>query len=166
MDSETFTIRQVAKQTGVSSKTLRYWESVRLLPQPSRNYNNYRLYKPDVVQRVAFIQKAKSIGFTLAETQQLFELAKRKGTACPEVVKWTDKKIQVLEQQITLLSQLRDRLMVYQKEWKKKRSCPPLSVLEVCCLIEAIPLVPLRKGGEPHAIPLQRLARNTGRHAD
>lgn len=166
MDSETFTIRQVAKQTGVSSKTLRYWESVGLLPQPSRNYNNYRLYKPDVVQRVAFIQKAKSVGFTLAETQQLFELAKRKGTACPEVVKWTDKKIQVLEQQIILLSQLRDRLMVYQKEWKKKLSCPPLSVSEVCCLIEAIPLIPLRKGGETHAIPTKSRAQHGDRHAD
>lgn len=56
------TILQLNRRTGVSSKTLRYWESVGLLPRPDRNYSNYRLYKPEAVQRVTFIQKAKSLG--------------------------------------------------------------------------------------------------------
>lgn len=160
-----FTIRQLTRQTGVSSKTLRYWESVGLLPRPDRNYNNYRLYKPAAVQRVTFIQKAKSLGFTL-EIRRLFDTAQRKGTACSDVVKWTEEKIQALEQQISLLAKLRGRLMAYQKEWKKKLSCPPLTTSEVCCLIESLPLIPCKKGGDPHALSRQSSSRTIARHPD
>ncbi len=166
MDSRALTIRQLAKQTRASSKTLRYWESVSLLPRPDRNYNNYRLYKPEVVQRVTFIQKAKSVGFTLAEIRQLFDVAERKGTACPDVVKWTEEKIRALEQQISLLSKLRERLIAYQREWRKKLSCPPLTTSEVCCLIESLPLVPSKKGGDIHALSRQSHSRTVARHPD
>lgn len=160
------TIRQLTRQTVVSSKTLRYWESVGLLPRPDRNYNNYRLYKPEAVQRVTFIQKAKSLGFTLVEIARLFDTAQREGTACSDVVKWTEVKIQALEQQIRLLSKLRGKLMAYQKEWKKKRSCPPLTTSEVCCLIESLPLIPVKKGGDPHALFRQSSSRTVTRLPD
>jgi len=168
MDTEPLTIRQVATRTGVSSKTLRYWEEVGLLPKASRNYHGYRFFHHDVMQRIGFIQKAKSLGFTLAEIRMLFDIAKRRGTACPDVLRWTEQKIQLLERQITLLSELRNRLRAYQKEWNKnkRRSCPPLSDSEVCCLIEAIPPILPKKGGEAHELSLQRLARNTGRSSD
>ena len=168
MDTEPLTIRQVATRTGVSSKTLRYWEDVGLLPKATRNYHGYRLFHHDVVQRIGFIQKAKSLGFTLAEIRTLFDIAKKRGTACPDVMRWTEQKIQLLERQISLFSQLRNRLRAYQKEWNKnkRRSCPPLSESEVCCLIEAIPAILPKKGGQAHEIALQRLARNSGRSFD
>ena len=168
METEPLTIRQVAQRTGVSSKTLRYWEDVGLLAKAARNYHGYRLFHHDVVPRIGFIQKAKSLGFTLAEIRTLFDTAKKRGTACPDVLHWTEQKIQLLERQISLLSQLRNRLRAYQKEWNKnkRRSCPPLSASEVCCLIEAIPPILPKKGGEAHAVPLQRLVRNTGRSSD
>lgn len=81
MGGEVLTIRQVAKQTGVSSKTLRYWESAGLLPPAQQNYNNYRLYGPAVSQRVTFIRKAKSVGFTLAEIR-----ARRTGSGLDFVI--------------------------------------------------------------------------------
>ena len=168
MDTEALTIRQLAQRTGVSSKTLRYWEEVGLLAKAARNYHGYRLFHHDVVPRIGFIQKAKSLGFTLAEIRTLFDTAKKRGTACPDVLHWTEQKIQLLERQISLLSQLRNRLRAYQKEWNKnkRRSCPPLSASEVCCLIEAIPPILPKKGGEAYAIPLHRVTRNTGRSAD
>ena len=168
MDTEPLTIRQVATRTGVPSKTLRYWEDVGLLPKATRNYHGYRLFHHDVVQRIGFIQKAKSLGFTLAEIRTLFDIAKKRGTACPDVMRWTEQKIQLLERQISLFSQLRNRLRAYQKEWNKnkRRSCPLLSESEVCCLIEAIPAILPKKGGEADEISLQRLARNTDRSSD
>lgn len=168
MDTEPLTIRQVATRTGVSSKTLRYWENMGLIPKAARNYHGYRLFHHDVVQRIGFIQKAKSLGFTLAEIRTLFDIAKRRGTACPDVLHWTEQKIQLLERQISLLSQLRNRLKAYQKEWNrnKRRSCPPLSDSEVCCLIEAIPPILPKKGGVAHEISPQHLARHTGRTSD
>jgi DNA-binding transcriptional MerR regulator len=164
MDFEMLTIREVARQTGVSSKTLRYWEGVRLLPRAIRNYNGYRLYKPEVIKRVMFIRKAKGLGFTIAEIRELFHLAGRKSTVCADVARWTAQKIQNIERQLTLLSQLRDRLIAHQKEWKKRLPCPPLSPSEICCLIDALPINSAKEGGEALAILRKPLTRYAGRH--
>ena len=139
-DSEWLTIREVSKRTQVPSKTLRYWEEIDLLLRPKRSSHDYRLYPPEVLERVTFIQKAKSVGFTLGEIRNLFRLAKQKRATCADVVSWAGQKIRALEEQIELLSQMHDRLIAYQKKWKSKLPCPPLSANEICCLIEGLPL--------------------------
>jgi len=81
MENHTLTIRDLARTTGVSSKVLRYWESRGLLP-------DYRLYPHSAVRRVQFIQKAKSIGFTLSEIKWLFDIAKERRANCAAVIEW------------------------------------------------------------------------------
>ena len=61
-------IRQLAREAGVSSKTLRYWETRGLLPPPRRTHTNYRLYGETDLERVLFIRKAQSLGLTLARS--------------------------------------------------------------------------------------------------
>ena len=140
------TIREVSKRTQVPSKTLRYWEEIGVLLKPKRSSHDYRLYPPEVLERVAFIQKAKSVGFTLTEIRNLFQLAKQKRATCADVVSWAGQKIRTLEDQIALLSQIHDRLIAYQKEWESKLPCPPLSANEICCLIEGLPLKQSEEG--------------------
>lgn len=140
MSVKELTIRQLARKTGVGSKALRYWESVRLLPRPRRNYNNYRIYDEGAVQRVQFIRKAKSLGFTLSEIRGIFELCRAHGAPCEEVVDWAGKKISALETQIEALVQLRKRLVLHHRKWKRQSGCPPMSPNEICCLIEEVPL--------------------------
>ncbi len=86
MPEELLSIQQVSKKAGVSSKTLRYWETLRLLPQPRRTQTNYRLYTPSDLDRVIFIRKAKSLGFTLSEIRRIFELCHDRNIPCEEVV--------------------------------------------------------------------------------
>ncbi len=139
MDSDTLTIRELATETGVSSKALRYWESRGLLPKPGRTHTGYRVYPADVVQKVQFIRKAKSIGFTLSEIRSLIGIAKEKGTPCEGVYAWVSRKLVALDQQIALLTKLRAELQQHQRRWRGKLPCPPLSANEICCLIEELP---------------------------
>ena len=123
---QTMTISALAKRTGVSSKALRYWESLGLLPVASRSHTGYRLFDSEAAQRVEFIRKAKSIGLTLAETSKIMELARRGHNPCLQVTKWAEERLELLGQQIQFLSALRQRLLRFQQRSKKKLPCPPL----------------------------------------
>lgn len=140
MPEPTLTIRQLSQRTGVSSKTLRYWEGLGLLPKPARTHTNYRLYTRLDQDRVTFIRKAKSLGFTLSEIRRIFELCRDRFAPCEEVVDWAGKKIGTLEAQIQTLTQIQKRLIRYHRKWKVQGACPPMSPGEICCLIEAVPV--------------------------
>ena len=139
MDRDTLTIRELAAEAGVSSKALRYWESRGLLPKPGRTHTGYRVYPIGVVQKVQFIRKAKSIGFTLSEILSLFALTKQKGAPCEAVDAWASRKLEALDRQIALLTQLRNQLQRHRRRWRGRLPCPPLKPNEICCLIEELP---------------------------
>jgi MerR family redox-sensitive transcriptional activator SoxR len=64
------TISQVAKQAGIRASAIRYYESVGLLPPP-RRVSGQRRYQADILRRVAFIQTAQAVGFSVADMQAL-----------------------------------------------------------------------------------------------
>ena len=66
------TIGDVARRAGVLPTTLRYYESIGLLPDPARE-NGSRRYDSSVFQRLEMIQTAQQAGFTLAEVRVLFD---------------------------------------------------------------------------------------------
>jgi DNA-binding transcriptional MerR regulator len=66
-------IADLARQAGVSTATLRYYEDQGLLRPARRTDAGYRVYGDDALHRVGFIQRAKSLGLTLREIQQLSE---------------------------------------------------------------------------------------------
>ena len=88
MDREALTISRLAKEVGVSAKTLRHWEELGLIRPSRRTQANYRLYTQADVDRVLFILKAKSLGFTLAEIRQVFDLARTRTAPCDAVMRW------------------------------------------------------------------------------
>ena len=68
--TDQITIGEVAKQAGIQASALRYYESIGLIPAPSR-VNGRRQFDAAVLQRLAVIQLAKNAGFTIAEIQTL-----------------------------------------------------------------------------------------------
>ncbi len=64
------TIGQVAQRAGIRPSAIRYYESLSLLPKVPRQ-NGQRRYQPDVLDRLAFIQVAQQLGFSLKELHQL-----------------------------------------------------------------------------------------------
>src|SRR5215475_11451200 len=65
------TITAVAQQAGVRTSTIRYYESIHVLPPP-RRVSGRRRYDPAILDRLAFIQITQQLGFTLTEIQTLF----------------------------------------------------------------------------------------------
>lgn len=69
-----YCISQLAERAGVAPSTLRYYERIGLLAPDRRGPNGYREYGEAAVERLAFIQQAKSIGFPLDEVAQLADV--------------------------------------------------------------------------------------------
>ena len=67
----TYRIAEVAERSGMSASTLRYYEDIGLVPRPPRTPHGYRAYGEDVLDRLAFIARAKDLGCTLRETADL-----------------------------------------------------------------------------------------------
>jgi len=86
-------IHELAQLTGVSAKTIRYYESIGLMPSPERADNNYRQYSPEAVERLRFIVSSRSLGFNLTDIGE-FLSARDEGTLpCQRVLNSFDKRI-------------------------------------------------------------------------
>lgn len=100
-------IGQLAKRTGFSVGTLRYYEHQGLLEKPGRAENGYRAYSEDCLPQLMFIDQAKSVGFSLTEIKQLLSISELKNEhTCGEVKAFVGKKITEIETQIAQLQQM------------------------------------------------------------
>ena len=103
-------IRELARQTNVNAKTIRYYESIRLLPQPERAANNYRQYTSADVERLRFIASARRLGFSLEDVSEILS-ARDKGIApCQRVLDTIAQELNQIDRRIADLLTLRDAL--------------------------------------------------------
>ena len=135
---DALTISAFAKRSGVPSKTIRYWEGLGLLPKAARSHTGYRVFDPAALRYVAFIQRSKTIGLTLAEMQEILHLARSGRCPCPDVFSWTQARAKSVADQIRELSALLQRLKRIEGEWKRC-SCSSGDCGEVCSLIAGLP---------------------------
>lgn len=75
-------IGALSRRTGCQVDTIRYYERVGLLPAPARTPSRYRVYTVAHLKRLAFIRRARDLGFTLAEVRTLLTLADRRRRSC------------------------------------------------------------------------------------
>ena len=104
------TIGQVAKQTGVTVETVRFYEKQGLIAAPQRSESGYRQYSQETVKRVRFIQNAKEVGFTLKDIGELLALRQEPGTSCPDIKLRATQKIDEVDQKIRDLKRIREAL--------------------------------------------------------
>lgn len=109
-------IRELSKQTGLPAKTIRYYESVGLLPPPHRSDNNYRQYSEAAVERIRFIVNMRAIGLSLAEINRFLVLSDNDELLCEHVQGSLDRCIGDLEKRIAELQGLRQSLSVLRQE--------------------------------------------------
>ena len=109
-------IQELAQITGVPAKTIRYYESIGLMPDPQRAENNYRQYTPAAIERLGFIVSARSLGFNLADIGD-FLTARDEGTLpCKRVLDSFDQRILDIDRRIDDLLALRDTLTRIRKD--------------------------------------------------
>lgn len=103
-------IGALASRTGVATKTIRYYESLGVLPEPARESNGYRSYPETTANRLTFIKDAQAAGLTLAEIQWILDLRDHGETTCHHVATMLDERIDDLDRQLEELGRTRDRL--------------------------------------------------------
>ena len=111
---------QLARQTGVSTDTLRHYERLGLLPLPQRTAGNYREYPPASPQRVKLIQRALTIGFSLADLKAILAVRDKGGAPCRHVRDLLRSKIHNLDQQIKNLVSMRAEMNRLSRDWNAR----------------------------------------------
>jgi len=112
----TLTIGQLAERTGVSAKTIRYYESIGLLPQPSRGENSYRRYGVADVNRLCLLRRIRLLGLPLLLAKPL--LAGASDARCADVqqqlLALVEQRLRAIDQEIGELRVLRADVEGYQ----------------------------------------------------
>lgn len=100
----------LAGRTGLTTKTLRFYEDAGLLPAPPRTTAGYRDYPQDTVARVTFIRAARSAGLTLAEIRGILALRDSGNAPCEHVTGLIDQHLADVERRLTELTRTRNAL--------------------------------------------------------
>ena len=116
--TELYQIGEVARASGTSIDTIRYYEKEGLLKRPSRSGGGFRQYPRETVERIHFIRKAQSFGLTLAEIREIMrESEKGLEQCCGHVSKVFARKLGELETKINELQTMRTNLRSLMKSW-------------------------------------------------
>ncbi len=100
----------VAARAGIHPRTIRYYESIGVLPAPSRGENGHRRYRKEAVDLLQFVKKAQGLGFTLGEIKEILELRRAGREPCVHLRALVERKIADLDQQLRDLVGLRRNL--------------------------------------------------------
>jgi MerR family Zn(II)-responsive transcriptional regulator of zntA len=132
-------IGQVADRAGTNPKTIRFYETIDLLPQPPRGQNRYRLYSKEMVDLLHFIKRAQGLGFTLSEIKEIVDLHRTGHAPCAHVRALLDRKIADLDQRLKDMAALRRKLKALRAEASEQTSPRQIEPI-VCPHIEGVPL--------------------------
>jgi MerR family copper efflux transcriptional regulator len=132
-------IGQAAKDSGLSAKMIRYYESIGLLAAANRSDSGYRVYSQEELHTLAFIKRSRDLGFSLDEVGKLLTLWQDRQRASSEVKALARDHIATLNQKISELTGLRETLqeLVETCNGDDRPDCPILKDLASgsCCAV-------------------------------
>lgn len=125
-------IGEAAKVSGVSAKMIRYYESVGLIPPVARTEAGYRVYNQADVHRLRFIRRARDLGFSVLEIDELLSLWRDRARKSSDVKRVAQAHIAGLERRIAELRQMADTVqtLVACCAGDDRPDCPILAGLE------------------------------------
>ena len=105
-----FFIGDIAKKFGLNPRTIRYYETIGILPKARRTESGYRIYTDETIERLEFIFKAKTLGLKLDEIKEILLLHEKGEVPCECTREFIKSKIVEIEEKITNLTELKTRL--------------------------------------------------------
>lgn len=121
-------IGEVATSSGMPVKTIRYYEDIGLLaPTTKRSASGYRLFNSQVLNRIAFIKRAQSLGLSLSEIQQILEVYDSGELPCGTLKQHLLHKVEAIAEQIKELEILKSELSGILSGWQEQ---PPYHARE------------------------------------
>jgi DNA-binding transcriptional MerR regulator len=103
-------IGDLATASGLTTKTIRFYEQAGLLPEPPRTASRYRDYSLDAANRLAFIRDAQGAGLTLAEIRSVLALRDSGESPCGHVTGLISQHLADIEQRLAELRKTRSAL--------------------------------------------------------
>ena len=145
---------QAAAELGVGVQTLHYYEREGLIPPPPRSEAGYRLFPPDLMERLRFIRRAQALGLSLTEIRETLDLTAIGESPCGRVQAALAERLADVDRRLEQLTSFRNELA------ELIRNAPKLRELggqgAVCAIVEGA--TPIR-GSELASAPLGRRGR-------
>ncbi len=104
-------IGTAAAKSGIPAKTIRYYESIGLIPRASRTEGNYRDYDDNDLQTLRFIQRARRLGFPVKDVGNLLTLWRDRSRASSDVKYLAEHHIQEIDRRMEELRTMRRTLV-------------------------------------------------------
>lgn len=131
-------IGEIAKRFDLNPRTIRYYETIGVLPKAARTESGYRMYSQAAVDRLEFVLKAKSLGLTLDEIRKILSLHDEGVVPCEHTRDFIKRKVNEIDEKIAALASLKKTLSGVLKTRFKKHSAAAF-----CPLIEGADKKPL-----------------------
>ena len=124
-------IGALAKATATKVETVRYYELSGLLPAPARTQSNYRQYGSEHLARLAFIRRARDLGFTVSAVRELLSLADDGKMPCDAIDEIATLHLAEVKRKIADLTSLR-------KELSRMIGCSRHGTVADCNIVESL----------------------------
>ncbi|MCV2884181.1 Cd(II)/Pb(II)-responsive transcriptional regulator [Aestuariibacter sp. AA17] len=125
-------IGELAKQTGCSIQTIRFYERKGLLDKPSRTEGNYRLYNKAAADKLTFIKQCRALDISMKEIELLLAQKAEPKQSCASVNQLIDKHIESVDEKIYELSQLKNILQ------SMSAKCSDNKTIKDCGILNAL----------------------------
>jgi DNA-binding transcriptional MerR regulator len=131
---EGLTRSQLARRTQLNLETIRFYEEEGLIPTAPRTASGYRKFSENTIERLVFVKRAKTLGFSLKEIRELLRFQGEQPGACTEVrdllrMKLStvrEKKADLQKLEAHLVTVLRKCNQTLKRQPKSRESCPAL----------------------------------------
>ncbi len=123
------TISSIAKEIGISVETIRYYERIGLISQPEKPSSGYRIYGNDIFEKLYFIKRAKTLGFSLNEISDIMAIGDK---GCKETKEIALQKLQNIKNKINDLESISKTLEELIKSCNSNteyKGCPIISAI-------------------------------------
>ena len=131
--AEGLPIGELSRRTGVNIETIRYYERIKMLPTPARTEGGRRVYGPNELRTLAFIRRARELGFSLDDIRTLLNLGAPGQASCADVREIAAHHLDHIRAKISDLKKL-ERLLaktIAQCSGNKVPDCPIVEILDV-----------------------------------
>jgi Cu(I)-responsive transcriptional regulator len=124
------TIGEIADRTGLPAKTIRYYEDIGLI-RPARDSSGYRVFAETDFHKLAFLGRARALGFSIEDCRTLLALYEDENRASADVKRLAQQHLETVEGKIAQLEAMRDTLrdLIHSCAGDSRPDCPILKDL-------------------------------------
>lgn len=132
MPRSSLKIGEVSLSSGIGIEALRFYERSGLFGRPARTASGYRVYNADVLDRLAFIKKAQTLGFSLDEIRRIIKESQAGESPCAEVREIVRRRLSELDERLREMRRYRQELAMTLERWDEQGTAEG----DFCGLIE------------------------------